>query len=361
MIDVDSYSSILKTDDGNYPVDGIKLALAFSGIDVTLFAVKNDENEYLENGLTGQPRNTIGTFNDLGGNSVGGLNTLIDQTAGLRAVWGAPFNIKVGATFYQAWTSGANPVNGTASDTYLNNNTPPFYDQARVYGIDFTVPFLKDYSFVGNWSESNALSANTVALPDVNRDCTAFDGKFTGTWCKLVADIGYKDIGRNFAAAGSWDKIGQWTNPVDVEGPYADISYPILPSLKAIVDGEYLNTLNDQPIDLVAGTSPFDLGLAGQPLLKDDKIAKIEGGVQWGFAKHNSLDLGYQLIKYNPNNLATDGTESYLTIGWGHQLSPSTGFKVGYQYINWSGGSDSIVYGDNYRAGIGVVQFGVTF
>jgi hypothetical protein len=347
-IDVDCYTSILKTDDGNYPVDGIKLAMAFSGADVTLFAVKNDNNEFLVNGLTGQPRNTIGTFNVTGGNAVGGLNALIDQTAGLRVAYGAPFGIKVGATFYQSWSG--NTTAGAFGD---------LYDQAQVYGADLTVPFLKNYSFVASWTASNTLSAKNNGASDINSDDAAWDAKLTGAWGKLNANAGYKDIDPNFSAAGSWDRIGQWTNPVDVEGPYADVSYPIMHNVKLVANGEYLTVKSDQ-ID-VSGTSPFSLGLASQPLLKDDKIAKAEGGIKWGISRTNALDLGYEWIKYNPNNFATEGTETYLTIGWAHALSPNTGFKIGYQYINWDGGSNAIVYGDNYRAGIGVVQFGVTF
>ena len=54
-IDVDSYTSILKTDDGNYPVDGIQTACSLYGVDLTLYAAKHDNNIYLINGLTGQP------------------------------------------------------------------------------------------------------------------------------------------------------------------------------------------------------------------------------------------------------------------------------------------------------------------
>ena len=214
-------------------------------------------------------------------------------------------------------------------------------------------------AFVGSYTVSNALAAANNPASDINTDDAAWDAKLTGQWGKLSADAGYKDIDPNFSAAGSWDKIGQWTNPVDVDGEYADISYPILRSVKVVADGEYLNVKEDQ-FD-ASGTSAFSQGLAGQPLLAGDKIAKVEGGLRWGLSRGNSVDLGYDYIKFNPDNAATEGTESYLTIGWGHQLSPNTGFKIGYQYINWNGGSDSIVYGDNYRAGIGVVQFGVTF
>ena len=61
-----------------------------------------------------------------------------------------------------------------------------------------------------------------------------------GTFGKLGAAAGYKRIERNFAAAGSWDKIGRWTNPTDVKGPYLDLSYPIARKLKVALNGEFL-------------------------------------------------------------------------------------------------------------------------
>ena len=116
-IDVDSYTSILKTDDGNYPVDGVKFAYNFGGVDVTLFAAKNDQNDYLVNGLTGQPTAVCSSDFNYGLRvlhqtnagprwqpRVGNLPDPITQTAGGRITVGTPWKGILGATYYQAWS-----------------------------------------------------------------------------------------------------------------------------------------------------------------------------------------------------------------------------------------------------------------
>lgn len=339
-IDVDSYTSILKTDDGNYPVDGIKAAYNFGGVDLALFAVKNDENTFLVNGLTGQPTLANGVrFNDIGGASVGGLTDPITQTAGARLTFGTPWKGVLGLTYYQAWSE----TNWAAF--------VPTWDQAQVYGADLNIPFC-NLGFVASWTKSNALASDRAAaiVKDLDNNNTAWDGKLTGTFGKLGAAAGYKQIERNFAAAGAWDKIGRWTNPVDVKGPYVDFTYPIARKLRVALNGEFLNIIDSQ-------------GVPG--LNKDDQIIKAEGGLQWGVSKTNSLDLGYQWVQYTPDNAVKTATESYLTVGWAHQMSANAGMKLGYQFVGWdrtAGAANNVAnYGNSYRGGLAVAQFGVSF
>lgn len=340
-IDVDAYTSILKTDAGYYPMDGVKLGLALWGVDLNLFAAKNDLNDYLVNGLTGQPRNDIGTFNTLGGNAVGGLPTRIAQTAGVHGALGVPLRGRLGFTFYQAW-----------SETAFNAVAP--YDQARVFGADLTVP-IGPVNLSGDWTQSDTLARDGAAVDDIDDDNIAWDGRLGATFGKLDIGFGYKSIGRNFAAAGFWDKIGHWSNPVNVKGPYADLTFPIAGSLSFIANGEWL-TVKD-PTSVTGNTA----------LTQDDDIIKAEGGLQWGLSPANSVALGYQWVRFDPDSPALEkATESYLTIGWAHKVNADAALKIGYQFINYDGGGNPIgttfAYGpDSYRAGQGVVQFGVSF
>ena len=297
-------------------------------------------------GLTGQPSVTgiyggmfdDNPFNEAGGHAVGGLTNMISQSAGVRANVGTPWKGNLGLTYYQAW----------AQDSWT---TVEDYDQARVFGADLTIPFGGNFGFAGSWTESDTLANNRVAgVDDIDDNNTAWDAKINAGFGKLGVGVGYKRIERNFAAAGAWDKIGRWTNPVNVKGPYVDMSYPIGRKMKLALNGEFLKT-----VDSIAGVVN---GLN----TKDDEIVKAEAGLKWGISKTNSLDLGYQWVRYNPTTDTLDeGTESYLTVGWAHQLNPNAGFKVGYQFTNWDGGANTIVYGDDYRGGLGVVQFGVNF
>ncbi len=352
-IDVDSYTTILKTDDGNYPVDGIKAGYNFGGVDVTLFAVKNDENDFLVNGLTGQPNAGLFSANNdgfafatngLAGNHVvGNLPGIVAQTAGARVTFGGPWKGTIGATYYQSWSETAWAA------------AVPTYDQAQVFGADLTIPFGK-WGFAGSWTQSNTLASDRAAagINDVTDDNTAWDVKVNGTFGKLGAAAGYKSIGRNFAAAGAWDKIGRWTNPVDVQGPYAEFTYPIARKLKVALNGEFLNL-----IDTVK-TADAARNFWGH---KDDTVTKAEAGVQWGISKMNSLDLGYEWIQYSSDKSALgNAVEGYLTVGWAHQMSANAGLKVGYQFINYNDGDTaSGPYTRDYRGGLAVAQFGVSF
>lgn len=353
-IDVDSYTNIIKTDDGNYPMDGAKLGYNFGGVDVTLFAAKNDENDYLANGLTGQP--TAGLFDSVsvanpngtakagytfaGGHAVGGLTNPITQSAGVRVQAGTPWKGNIGATYYQAWSANSFYAGADQSD----------YDQARVYGFDVTVPF-SSFSFAGTWNQSDTLARDGASASNVTDDNDAWDTKLAANFGKLGVNAGYKQIGKNYAAAGSWDKLGRWTNPTDIKGTYLGLTYPINNAIKVVVNGEYLKLIDN------VNTNANIFGQSG------DKILTAQGGVQWGLSKTNNLDLGVQWVKYSPQTAGkADATEAYYNVGWAHQVGANAGLKIGYQFINYDDGNTaSGPYTSDYRGGEGVVQFGVSF
>lgn len=351
-IDVDSYTTILKTDDGNYPIDGIKAAYNFGGVDLTLFAARNNMNSLLYNGLTGKPwaglfssYNDGFAFSEVDGSSVGGLYEEITQSAGGRLTVGTPWKGVLGLTYYQAWSA----------EAWADAEA---YDQARVYGGDLTIPF-GSFGIAGSWTRSDTLASARNTADDVTDENTAWDAAINGAFGNLGVAVGYKMIDKNFTAAGAWDKIGRWTNPIAVRGPYVDFSLPIARKLKLALNGEFL-TMTD---DVRAGTNN---GWGD----KDDNIIKAEAGLQWGISKNNSLDLGYEWVRFSPDNEdVSDATETYLTIGWAHQISANAGFKIGYQFINYDDGApmassaypDNGPYIDDYKGGLGVVQFGVSF
>jgi len=347
-IDVDTYTDNLKTDDGNYPVDGIKVAYDFGGVDLVLFAAKSNENDYLVNGLTGQPNSGLfgadsasgwfrsgAPFNLAEGHAVGGLD-LIAQSAGARLTIGTPWNGTLGLTYYQAWSQ----------EDWRDAPDEADYDQARVFGADLNILIGSKWSFIGSWTECDTLASDRApGVTNITDDNTAWDVKLAGGFGKLGLGAGYKNIGFNFAAAGYWDKIGRWANPTNIKGPYVDLCYPIFGQLTFAANGEFLNFINNSP---------------GQEVT----ITKAQGGLKWGFSKTNSLDVNYQLVNWDEGVTGvTDAKETYLTVGWAHQMSPNAGFKVAYQFINYSTGNDGGPYGEDgdYKGGLGVVQFGVSF
>ncbi len=188
-IDVDSYTTILKTDDGNYPVDGIKAGYNFGGVDVTLFAVKNDENSFLINGLTGQPN--AGLFDANGGHNqgfaffkpvtgpsaiasthvAGNLDDAVSQTAGGRVAFGTPWKGNIGLPTTRRGLSRPG-----SSRRVLCLATATI--RLRVFGADLAVPF-GNWGVAGSWTQSDTLASDLApaGIPDVTDDNTAWDAQ----------------------------------------------------------------------------------------------------------------------------------------------------------------------------------------
>ena len=102
MIDVDTYTSIEKTNSGDYPVDGATLNWNLGKVALTGYAAKHNSNRHLVLGLASQTYGGLyfeeGTFHEVGGYGAGGLEA-IDQSAGVRAVIGTPLRGNLGLTY----------------------------------------------------------------------------------------------------------------------------------------------------------------------------------------------------------------------------------------------------------------------
>lgn len=330
MIDQDSYTTNVKTDSGDYPVDGAKLDGSLMGVDWTLFAVKNDNNAFAATLVSQASMITHG----VGGASVGGLSA-VTQTAGVRATLNTLFNAKVGATYYRAFNRGA-----WAAGTY---------DSADVMGVDLAVPVIAGVNFKGSATNSNTKSNAAVAGIDYKGG--AYDFALGRSFGALGIGVGYKSIDRDFAAAGSWGNIGRWYNPTNLDGIYADVKYPLTSTISLAVGGEFLKAKNS-------------IGV----LREDDKVDKITGGVKWAYSPKSTFSVDLQMVSFDQAlapATADKATESYLSVGWAHQLGTNADLKVGYQFINYDAGAAGAAawtpYGADYRGGIGVVQMGVNF
>ena len=334
-IDVDSYLVDEKTDDGNYPVDGIDASFKWGGVGLQLFAGKTDGNTYLLNGLTSQAfagmYSVFGVFNDVGGFGMGGLST-VEQIAGARVTIGTPWKGTLGLDYLQAASSDSAP-----------------YDEARQYGADFNASIGR--LMIGA-EYAQVITAGSVA--DVDDQNTALDANLGYSFGALGLKGGWKSIGHNFTAAGSWDKFGRWTNPTNIEGPYVNLNLGLGSSLNFTAGAEFMSGRDD-----VAGL-PFEIDGTG------DDIDYYTAGLKWGFSQNSSLDLGMEWVRWMPDGLDSSD-EKYITIGLGHKFSENTMARISYQIIDFEPGVDGHIYsgglpGDlEYKGDVAVAQFMVKF
>jgi len=338
MIDQDSYTTNVKTDSGDYPVDGAKVDVNLLGVDWTWFAAKHDSNIYAAS-LVGQQMVThwLGTAGFTTGGSVGGLSA-VTATAGVRATAKTPFNGKLGATYYRAFDRNVYPA--------------ARFDSADVMGVDLALPILGSMNFMGSATKSKTMATR---FGNVDVDNGAYDLALSGNVGALGLGVGYKSIGANFATAGNWDTIGRWNNPTNVKGVYADVKYPLTSTISFSVCGEFLEAKDN----------------FGTMMAKEDGIDKIAGGIKWAYSQKSVISVGVERVSFDQSArvmAADEPTESYLTVGWAHKLGTNADLKVGYQFVNYDSGIGggpypgyTPIYGGDYRGGIGVVQMGVNF
>ncbi|MEI6916308.1 MAG: S-layer homology domain-containing protein, partial [Armatimonadota bacterium] len=140
--DVDEYTENWKTDDGNYYVDGGKVAWNWGSVDLLAYAGKNNTNSnmfnYVSNPAGGPFLSALPTV------GIGRVITPV-QSAGVRAVFGVA-GAKVGLNY----------INSGSTSGEL-------YDEAQIWGADV------DYN-IGSWKWGGAYtksdSSGRGAVPD---------------------------------------------------------------------------------------------------------------------------------------------------------------------------------------------------
>ena len=346
LIDVDSYTVNDKLDSGDYPLDGGKLNWKLGSVGLTLVAAKTDQNSLLgPAGLVAQP--TIALYDDspdgitptivgapfhaAGGHAAGGLDTTT-QMAGARAVIGTPFKGNLGLTFLQV----AGPVATDATE----------YDTVDIMGVDGRWQFGR-FILAAEWAMTK--TSGDAGAADIDEDNNAIDASLGFGLGKLGINVGWRSIENNFAAPGFWTKVGMWTNPTNIEGPYINLTYGIKSNLSLVANGAFYEGAN------AVATLPDVIDDT------DDELWKADIGLRWGISGANSLNLGYEFVRWSPTD-GDDTDETYLTIGWGYQINPSAGFNIGYQIIDYSPSGAIAPYGTaDYKGAVAVAQFKARF
>lgn len=350
LIDVDSYTINNKLESGNYPLDGGKLDWKLGGVGLTFVAAKTDQNSLLGPGLVSQPTialydnsldgitPTVGgaPFHAAGGHAAGGLATTT-QMAGARAVIGTPFKGNLGLSYIQA----VGPVATTATV-----GLPTSYDTADIMGVDGRWQFGR-FMLAAEWARTE--TSGDAGVPDIDENNDAIDAALGFGLGKLGINVGWRSVENNFAGPGFWTKVGMWTNPTNIEGPYLNLSYGLKANLNLVANGAFYEGANT-----VAGLpAVIDTG--------DDELWKADLGLRWGISGANSLNLGYEFVRWSPDG-GDDTDETYLTIGWGYQINPSAGFNIGYQIIDYSPSGAIAPYGTaDYKGAVAVAQFKARF
>lgn len=361
-INPDSYASTPETDTGDVSVDGASLAFNAGPIGVQGFAGKNAPiaNATLAAGLNGGFARSgpflPGSIGAQGG-TVTPTDQFIDQSAGVRLTYGTPDTYTIGVT---GLIARVNTDNGT---TLVDPDKNKPYNNLLVYAADYSgyIPGLVKTGITFNGEAAVSATGYNDAYANVNSEKgdEAYKAELGYSFGPVDVKAGYEDIYANFAAPGSWGKIGDWTNPTNVEGVIGDASYSIPSSnLKIVADGKYYSGKNN-----VGALSPLG---------HDDKVSSFglnlydtfSGGAYTPF-------LGYEYVGWDLKNnqgylnQAGKPTEQYITLGIGHPISKNSDVKLSYQIIDYSSKGTDFVGGPgntgNGTGGVATGQFDFKF
>jgi len=350
LIDVDSYFNNDKTDLGDIPVDGVKGVFKLGPVGITAFAAKVDPIKYVSNinGELGpdQPGGYslfagAGFSPFQGGGFVGGSRPhqssispeangamAVENIAALRATIGTSRFGTFGATFMGL---GGTPSTGGPTGNPFNLSD---FDRVYVWGADLNGQ-LGPVGVNASFTESVTSGQGRDAFQNEifrDEDNTAIDVALSFSTGALSLAGGFREIDPFFAAPGYWGKLGSWTNPVDITGPYVRASYALGSGLTLFGEGHFYEGTGDTATLATGGATGLD---------EDDKIRNFKLGLKYGLTSASAVDLGAEWTEYDvlraggPIGSRGKPREIFYNIGYGFSFNPSTSLKFLYQVVDY--------------------------
>jgi hypothetical protein len=311
--DTDPYFNLPWYSDGNYIEDGFKLSTKFGSATTQIFA-----GTYKDLASTsGIPINTVNVGNFSSIPSL--VGTVAEQSVGAHV--GLPL-AKVGELGLTILDLSMAPVAGSS----LTNEV--------VYGANVSLHKFGRYDISGEAAKSVTQQSISNGDHNSNDDDNAFNLHLSWKSKGLGVLAGYQYIDPRFSAPGYWDKIGSVYNPVNVQGPYARLTYKFTPKLDADLGGEYLEgARNRAGLFGTVGTGGILVSTMGST------VGKLETGLKYHLNKTVHLSADYEGDFYSVSGALTgSGDRAYyyqqfLTLGAGVNLTGNTVLRFGYQIL----------------------------
>jgi len=373
LVDNDVYFYNSKTDLGDVPVDGAKASVKIGPVGLTGFAAKIDPIKYVSNingSISGdnpyglyagaayspfaatrgfQPGfvgGGAGAFNRPRQSSINPLVNgamAVEQMAGARGTIGLAKYGSIGVTYLaMTGTSPAAPFGFNNPDNRAN------FDRVFVYGVDFSGQ-LGGIGINASGTKSDTARRSDTVSDNGNGE---WDVNLAYAFGKFNVLGGYKEIGPLFGAPGYWGRLGSWTNPTDIKGPYFNLGYSFGNNLKLEGGGQFYKGYDEDAV----------LGRGG--LSSDDKVNNFKVGLKYGLTSVSNVDLGVEYTQYDVTTANLTGREKpeeiFYNIGYGYTFNTNTSFKLLYQIVDYKDdntGFDRI----NGKGGIASAQLSVKF
>ncbi len=222
----------------------------------------------------------------------------------------------------------------TAIDLGGNNVISPTtpFNNVTVYGVNFKLHHIGPVAINGEVAKSvTQASLSTGAVGLSNDDNNAF---WLNAAYKLYGAniaLGYKYIDPRFQSAGTWDKVGNWFSPTNIQGPYATVSFKLFHKLGVSLGGKFYSGARNRVYGPGLG---FTMG---------SNIGDATAGLTYSCSKKLQFLASYEGVFYNlAGSVSATGTrshpiEQYITLGANLNLAGSTSLNLAYQIIANSG------------------------
>jgi hypothetical protein len=328
--DTDPYFNLPWYNDGNYIEDGFKLSTKFGSASTQLFAGSYSNLTSTGAGGAGIPLQIV----SLGSFTSGGVPNAAAATQSVGLHVGVPL-MKVGELGF------------TILD--FSNGVPkvPFSNEV-VYGANITLNPIGRLNISGEASKSVTQANFSQGDGNNNDDDSAFNLHVNYKSKGLGILAGYQYIDPRFAAPGSWDKVGNIYNPVNVQGPYVRLNYGFTPKLDVTVGGEYLSGARNRAGLVGIGVVGGGAVATGLPTM-GSTVGKLELGAKYHVNKTVHLSLDYEGDFASISGAATasgaraSGWEQFITLGAGVNLTGNTVLRFGYQIIGYQADASSVI------------------
>ena len=408
LIDTDAYFYNSKTDLGDIPVDGAKLRLNLGPVTATGFAAKIDpiqflssENTNFNGDLTGYGLYAgagyggyTGFLGQNGFGAAGGVRQVsnygtttynvtrpfgasvnpavngamsIEQMAGVHANFGTGRFGTIGGTYLYAAGS-ASPFAVSTAAVQAGAQTTGGYNATNfnrviVYGADINTN-IAGFGVVGSYTKSDtagphlntngdgSLTIDTGTHSDITNKNSAWEASATYGKGAFTINGGYRNVDPYFAAPGSWDKVGSYTNPTDIKGAFVSGTYNFTNLFALTVGGKFYQG---------TGEAQNDGGLTS-----GDKINNFKAGLRYGLTSASGIDAGIERTEYkigdDSNGFGGDKPiEYFYNIGYGYSFTPAASFKILYQIIDFRDKNATNFDPVSSKGGVAATQFSVKF